>query len=59
MVEPTRGKLIDAASAYEALFVPALFRQGASKVADAAAVRGVGDSRPADAFPISAHLLMG
>lgn len=39
MSEPTR-ELIDAANAYEALFVPALFRQWAAKVADAAAIRG-------------------
>ena len=40
MAEPTRTDLIAAANAYEALFVPALFRQWASKVADAAAIRG-------------------
>ena len=40
MADPTRDELIDAANAYEALFVPALFRQWASKVADAAAIHG-------------------
>jgi SAM-dependent methyltransferase len=40
MTEPTRAELVDAANAYEALFVPALFRQWASKVADAAAIQG-------------------
>jgi ubiquinone/menaquinone biosynthesis C-methylase UbiE len=39
MTEPTRDELIDAANAYEALFVPALFRQWAPRVADAAAIR--------------------
>jgi ubiquinone/menaquinone biosynthesis C-methylase UbiE len=39
MTEPAGGELIDAAKAYEALFVPALFRQWAAKVADAAALR--------------------
>ena len=36
MNEPTPQALIDAANAYEALFVPALFGQWATKVADAA-----------------------
>ena len=36
MSEPTPQALIDAANAYEALFVPALFGQWATKVADAA-----------------------
>lgn len=39
MTEPTRQDQIDAASAYEALFVPALFGQWAPKVADAAQIR--------------------
>jgi SAM-dependent methyltransferase len=38
MAEPTRTETIAAANAYEALFVPALFHQWASKVADAAAI---------------------
>jgi ubiquinone/menaquinone biosynthesis C-methylase UbiE len=38
MADPTRDELIDAANPYEALFVPALFRQWASKVADTAAI---------------------
>jgi SAM-dependent methyltransferase len=42
MTEPTLQALIDAASAYEALFVPALFGQWATKVADAAQI-GPGD----------------
>ena len=36
MSEPTLQTQIDAANAYEALFVPALFGQWAPKVADAA-----------------------
>ena len=39
MTEPTREQLIDAARAYEGLFVPALFRQWAPKVADAARIQ--------------------
>jgi len=39
MSEPTLQAQIDAANAYEALFVPALFGQWAPKVADAAQVR--------------------
>ena len=39
MADPTRDELIDAANAYETLFVPALFRQWAARVADAAAIR--------------------
>ena len=38
MAGPTRCELIDAANAYETLFVPALFRQWASKVADTAGI---------------------
>lgn len=38
MSNPTLQYQIDAATAYEALFVPALFRQFATKVADAAGV---------------------
>jgi SAM-dependent methyltransferase len=38
MSEPTLEALIDAASAYEALFVPALFGQWAPRVADAAQI---------------------
>jgi SAM-dependent methyltransferase len=39
MSEPTLQALIDAANAYEALFIPALFGQWAPKVADAAQIR--------------------
>jgi ubiquinone/menaquinone biosynthesis C-methylase UbiE len=39
MSEPTLQAQIDAANAYEALFVPALFRQWAPKVADAAQIQ--------------------
>jgi SAM-dependent methyltransferase len=39
MTEPTPQALVDAANAYEALFVPALFGQWAPSVADAAQVR--------------------
>ena len=39
MNEPTPQALIDAANAYEALFVPALFGQWATKVADAAQIQ--------------------
>ncbi|HEX6733095.1 MAG TPA: methyltransferase domain-containing protein [Pyrinomonadaceae bacterium] len=39
MSEPTLQPQIDAASAYEALFVPALFRQWAPKVANAARIQ--------------------
>jgi SAM-dependent methyltransferase len=39
MVEPTLQVQVDAAKAYEALFVPALFAQFARKVADAAQVQ--------------------
>jgi SAM-dependent methyltransferase len=39
MAEPTLQSQIDAASAYEALFVPALFAQWAPRVADAAHLR--------------------
>ena len=39
MGEPTRQAQIDAAKAYEALFVPALFGQWAPQVADAAQIR--------------------
>jgi SAM-dependent methyltransferase len=39
MAEPTLQSQIDAANAYEALFVPALFAQWASRVADAARLR--------------------
>jgi SAM-dependent methyltransferase len=39
MSEPTLQAQIDAANAYEALFVPALFGQWAPKVADAAQIR--------------------
>ena len=39
MREPTPQALIDAANAYEALFVPALFGQWATKVADAAQIQ--------------------
>jgi len=39
VTEPTLHDQIDAANAYEALFVPALFGQWASKVADAAQTR--------------------
>ena len=39
MSEPTLPQLIDAATAYEGLFVPALFRQWAAKVADAAGIQ--------------------
>ena len=39
MSEPTPQTLIDAANAYEALFVPALFGQWATKVADAAEIQ--------------------
>ena len=39
MSEPTRQTQIDAASAYEALMVPALFGQWAPKLADAAQIR--------------------
>lgn len=39
MSEPTLQAQIDAAHAYEALFVPALFGQWAGKVADAAQIR--------------------
>jgi SAM-dependent methyltransferase len=39
MSEPTLQAQIDAASAYEALFVPALFGQWAPRVADAAQIR--------------------
>lgn len=38
MSDPTLQHQIEAARAYEELFVPALFRQFASKVADAAGV---------------------
>lgn len=39
MNEPTLQAQIDAANAYEALMVPALFGEWASKVADAAQIR--------------------
>jgi SAM-dependent methyltransferase len=39
MSEPTQEAQIDAANAYEALFVPALFGQWAPKVADAAQIQ--------------------
>ena len=39
MSEPTLQAQIDAANAYEALFVPALFGQWAPKVADAAQIK--------------------
>lgn len=39
MSDPTLQAQIDAAKAYEALMVPALFGQWASKVADAAQIR--------------------
>ncbi|MBA4158924.1 MAG: methyltransferase domain-containing protein [Gemmatimonadetes bacterium] len=39
MSEPTLQAQIDAANAYEALFVPALFGQWAPKVADAARIQ--------------------
>jgi SAM-dependent methyltransferase len=39
MSEPTLQSQIDAANAYEALFVPALFEQWAPKVADAAQIQ--------------------
>jgi ubiquinone/menaquinone biosynthesis C-methylase UbiE len=39
MSEPTLQAQIDAANAYEALFVPALFGQWAPRVADAAQIR--------------------
>ena len=39
MSEPTLQAQIDAANAYEALFVPALFGQWAPKVADAAQIQ--------------------
>lgn len=39
MSDPTLQAKIDAAMAYEALMVPALFGQWASKVADAAQIR--------------------
>ena len=39
MSAPTLQAQIDAANAYEALFVPALFGQWAPKVADAAQIR--------------------
>lgn len=39
MTEPTRQAQIDAANAYEALFVPALFGQWAPQVADAAQIQ--------------------
>lgn len=39
MSEPTLQSQIDAANAYEALFIPALFGQWAPKVADAAQIR--------------------
>jgi len=39
MSEPTQQAQIDAANAYERLFVPALFGQWASKVADAAQIQ--------------------
>lgn len=42
MTAPISQTLIDAANAYEALFVPALFRQWAPVVADAAKI-GSGD----------------
>jgi SAM-dependent methyltransferase len=42
MSEPTLRGQIDAANAYETLFVPALFRQWTGKVADAAQVRPAG-----------------
>ena len=38
MSEPTLQALVDAANAYEALFVPGLFKQWAPKVADAAQI---------------------
>lgn len=39
MHDPVSQAQVDAAKAYEALFVPALFGQWASKVADAADIR--------------------
>src|SRR5919108_5331348 len=39
MTEPTLQAQIDAANAYEALFVPALFGQWAPRVADAAQIQ--------------------
>lgn len=39
MSEPTLEAQIDAATAYEALFVPALFGQWAPKVAEAARIQ--------------------
>ena len=39
MSQTTQQLLIDAANAYEALFVPALFGQWAAKVADAAQIK--------------------
>jgi hypothetical protein len=39
MSEATLQILIDAANAYEALFVPALFEQWVTKIADAAQIK--------------------
>jgi hypothetical protein len=67
MSEPTLQAQIDAAEKYEALMVPALFREWASKVADAARILEEAEPvlRPytttdgAVAFASSAHLSTG